>query len=338
MRAIAISEGFGIDRLTPVQRSFPEELGGSEVLVRLHAASLNFRDLLMVEGKYNPDQTLPLVPCSDGAGVVSAVGSGGTGWRVGDRVMPCFAQGWVDGRFTPSFRHITLGGPLDGTLSTHILVQAEGLVRLPAGLEFVEGACLPCAALTAWSAIVEQGRIGRGDVVVIQGTGGVALAALQFASALGSTTIVTSKSDQKLERARSLGASHTINYRQHPEWSRNVKELTGGVGADHVLELGGPATIRQSVRAVRGGGCVSMIGVLGGAVAELDLPLVVMRNVRLQGVTVGSRRAFERMVEFIEENDIRPVVDRVFALEDSASAFRYLRSAAHFGKICIDIA
>lgn len=337
MRAIAISEGFGIDRLTPVTRNLPDDLGDAEVLVRLHAASLNYRDLLMVEGKYNPDQSLPLVPCSDGAGVVSAVGSGVTGWRVGDRVMPCFAQGWTEGRFTPDFRHITLGGPLDGTLSTHIRVREEGLVRLPADLPFVEGACLPCAALTAWNAVVEQGGIGSDDVVVIQGTGGVALAALQFATALGSTTIVTSKSDEKLERARSLGATHTINYRRHPEWSRNVKELTDGFGADHVLELGGPATIRQSVRAVRGGGCVSMIGVLGGPVAELDLPLVVMRNVRLQGVTVGSRSSFERMVEFVEENDIRPVVDRVIALEDSANAFRYLRSAAHFGKICIDI-
>jgi len=335
MRVVQIDSEFGLDHLLEAKRNRTPPPEPGQVVIRMLAASLNARDLLTVKGLYNPRQPLPLIPCSDGVGEVVAIGDDVDRVAVGDRVITCFAQGWVSGAITPDFRSITLGGPLDGTLTEYMLVHESGLVQAPASLENVEAATLPCAALTAWNAIAEQGGISEDDVVLVQGTGGVALFALQFAVAMGAIVMVTSKSDAKLERTRHLGALHTINYRKSPEWSRTVKELTGGAGADHVVELGGSATLRQSVRAVRPGGSVSMIGVLGGPVAQLDLPLVVMRNVRLQGVTVGSRDSFERMLAFVKFHRIRPVVDRVFPLSETVNAFRYLESANHFGKICI---
>jgi NADPH:quinone reductase-like Zn-dependent oxidoreductase len=218
-----------------------------------------------------------------------------------------------------------------------MLLNEDGVVRAPGHLSDEEAATLPCAALTAWNAIYEQGKVSSDDTVLIQGTGGVALFALQFAVQLGANVIATSKSDAKLERAKDLGAAYTINYVKTPEWSRSAKNLTDGRGVDHVVDLGGSATIRQSIRAVRSGGFISMIGVLGGPVAKLDLPLVVMRNVRLQGVTVGSRNSFERMVDFMETNQVHPVVDRVFDFEDAPEAFEYMEQGKHFGKVCIKI-
>ncbi len=335
MRVVQIDSEFGLDHLLEVERDRPSEPGPGHAVIRMLAASVNSRDVLTAKGVYNPRQSLPLIPCSDGVAEVVAIGDDVHRVAVGDRVITCFAQGWVSGTITPDFRNITLGGPLDGTLSEYMLVNESGLVHAPIDLDNEEASTLPCAALTAWNALAEQGGISKNDVVLVQGTGGVALFALQFAVALGAKVLITSKSDAKLERALRLGASHSINYRKSPEWSRIVKKLTGGVGADHVVELGGSATLRQSVRAVRPGGSVSMIGVLGGPVAELDLPLIVMRNVRLQGVTVGSRDSFDRMLVFIKNHRIRPVVDRVFPLSETVEAFRYLESANHFGKICI---
>jgi len=218
-----------------------------------------------------------------------------------------------------------------------MMLDQSGLVTTPEYLSDIEASCLPCAAVTAWNAIIDQGKIGKDDTVVVQGTGGVALFALQFAAAVGARVIVLSKSDAKLDRARELGASEVINYIDTPEWSKTVKDLTGGAGADHVVELGGRSTLRQSVRAVRPAGTISLIGVLGGPVAELDLPLVVMRNVRLQGVTVGSRSTFESMTTFLESSRIRPVIDRTFSLADAREAFLYMETATHFGKICINL-
>lgn len=336
MRVVQIDSEFGLDHLLAVDRIRPREPASGNVVIRMLAASLNSRDLLTAKGLYNPRQPLPLIPCSDGVGEVVGIGDGVDRIGVGDRVLTCFAQGWVSGPIPPGLRKITLGGPLDGTLTQYMQIHESGLVKAPTGLNSVEVVTLPCAALTAWNAVVEQGGVSENDVVLVQGTGGVALFALQFAAAMGAEVIVTSKSDDKLERARRLGASHVINYRKDPEWSRLVKDLTSGIGADHVVELGGSATLRQSVRAVRSGGSVSMIGVLGGPVAELDIPLVVMRNVRLQGVTVGSRDSLERMLTFIEQNGIRPVVDSVFPFSETVEAFRHLESASHFGKICIE--
>lgn len=338
MRCIQIEKDFGIDHLALAERTIKHEPDSGEVLLRMRVASPNYRDILMVEGQYNPRQPLPLIPCSDGVGEVIVVGPNVDRVNVGDRVMPCFAQGWIDERFPSNFRDVTLGGPLDGTLTEFMLLNENGVVKVPGYLSDEEAATLPCAALTAWNAIHDQGRVSGGDKVVVQGTGGVALFALQFAAALEAEIIVTSKSDAKLERAMSLGAAHAINYLDAPEWSRPVKDLTNGLGADHVVELGGSATLRQSVRAVRPGGVVSMIGVLGGPIAELNLPLVVMRNVRLQGVTVGSRNAFERMLTFMERHEVRPVVDRVFDMENAAEAFRFMEQGKHFGKVCIRIA
>lgn len=338
MSVVQIQGDFGIDHLVLTERARPAEPGPGEVLLRMLAASVNSRDLLVVQGRYNPKQPLPLIPCSDGAGEVVATGKDVTHVAVGDRVMTCFAQGWIEDAFPSNFRHITLGSPLDGTLAEYMLLHESGVVRAPAFLNDEEAATLPCAALTAWNAVAEQGDAGEGDAVVIQGTGGVALFALQFAAASGAEVVITSKSDVKLGKTRQLGASHTINYAETPEWSRPVKELTDGIGADYVIELGGSPTLRQSVRAVRPGGFIAMIGVLGGPVAELDLPLVVMRNVRLQGVTVGSRNAFERMLAFMERHHIHPVIDRVFAFEEAGESFRYLEEAGHFGKVCISVA
>jgi NADPH:quinone reductase-like Zn-dependent oxidoreductase len=334
-RVVQIDTEFGLEHLIVTERPLPQTPGPGQVLIRMHAASLNARDLLTVKGLYNPRQTLPLIPCSDGAGEVVAAGEQVERVAPGDRVITCFAQGWVTGPLPTDFRSITLGGPLDGTLAEYMIVHESGLVQAPGDLKDEEVATLPCAGLTAWNALKEEGNISKDDVVVVQGTGGVALFALQFAVALGARVILISKSDEKLERAKRLGASHLINYREHPEWSRSVKELTDGRGADHVIELGGSATLRNSIRAVRSGGVISMIGVLTGSVAEIDLPLVVMRNVRLQGVTVGSRDSLERMLSFVWSRGIHPVVDKVYPLAETIDAFKYLESAAHFGKICV---
>lgn len=327
-------EAFGIENLR--LRSRPEPtIGDRDLLVEMLAGSINSRDYLTVAGVYNPKQELPLVPCSDGVGRVVAAGPSVTRFHAGDRVIPCFAQGWVDGPLTSEHRHTTLGGPLDGTLAEYMVVSEEGVVEAPDYLNDMEAATLPCAGLTAWNAVVGQADLGAGDSVLIEGTGGVAIFALQFAVMLGARAIVISKSDHKLDLTRRLGAVETINYVRVPDWHETVKDMTNGVGVDLVVELGGAATLEKAVRAVRASGQISLIGVLGGAVARLNLPLVVMRNVRLQGVTVGSRTDFERMLSDLERHKTRPVVDRAFDLAGAADAFRYLAEGRHLGKICI---
>lgn len=327
-------EAFGLENIQMRTRPDPV-IGERDVLLEMRAASLNSRDYLTVKGVYNPKQKLPLVLCSDGVGEVVDVGSSVTRFSPGDRAIPCFAQGWIEGPLTSGFRHLTLGGPLDGTLSEYMAISEESCVHAPEYLNDAEAATLPCAGLTAWSAVVRQAAVKEGNSVLIEGTGGVAVFAMQFALMLGARPIVISKSDAKLERAREMGADETINYIREPQWHRAVKDLTKGKGVDLVIEVGGDATLQQAVRAVRTSGQLSMVGVLGGAVASLNLPLVVMRNVRLQGVTVGSRMDFESMIDDLEESRIRPVVDRVFDLGETAEAFRYLANAGHFGKVCI---
>jgi NADPH:quinone reductase-like Zn-dependent oxidoreductase len=337
MRAWEIQEHFGLDALTLVDREKPRP-GPGQVRVRIRAASLNYRDLLTVEGSYNPKQPLPLVPLSDGAGEVTAVGPSVTRVAVGDRVAGAFNQAWISG--PPLREHVgsSLGGPLDGLLSEQVVLDAEGLVALPEHLSFEEAACLPCAAVTAWNALVEQGGLTAGQTVLVLGTGGVALFALQLAHALGARVIVTSSSDAKLERVRQLGATATVNYRTTPEWDRRVKELTDGVGVDHVLELGGAETLPRSLRAVRMGGQVSLIGSLSGLEATLNLALVFMRGVRLQGVLVGSREMFEAMNETITRHRLHPVIDRVFDFDEAPAAFAHLKGQSHFGKVVVRVA
>ncbi len=334
MKVVELQQGFGLERLRVTHRVDPQP-GRGQVVIRLSAVSLNYRDLLMVRGEYNPRQSLPLIPCSDGVGQVVAIGEGVTRVAEGDRVAPIFAQSWIAGDPTRKMQRSTLGGPLDGTLAELMLVDQEGLVRVPDHLSDVEAACLPCAGVTAWSALMTLGGLKRDQTVLIQGTGGVSIFALQFALLVGARPIVTSSSDEKLERARSLGARETINYRDVQDWGKQALRLTGGQGVDHVVEVGGAETLAQSLAAVRCGGTVSMIGVLSGAVSKLIITPILMRQIRVQGILVGSRVGFEAMNDAVAASGLKPVVDRVFDLEQVREGLEHLASGGHFGKICI---
>jgi NADPH:quinone reductase-like Zn-dependent oxidoreductase len=334
MRTWQIEGAFGLEHLKPAERPRPDPRPG-QVLVRIAAASLNYRDTLMVRGSYGARIALPLVPLSDGAGEVVATGPGVRRVRVGDKVAPLFFQEWFGGPPDQDKFFASLGGPLDGVLQEVMCLSEHGVARVPAHLSAVEAACLPCAGLTAWSAILGQGQVRPGQTVVVQGTGGVALFALQFAKAAGARVILTSSSDGKLARGRTLGADETINYRTTPDWDKAVKDLTQGAGADHIVELAGGGGLDRSIRAARTGGTISLIGVLEGAKAPVTLPLVVMRNLRLQGITVGSRDDFEAMVRAIEQCGLRPVVDRTFPFDRVPDAFRSFEADRPFGKVAI---
>lgn len=336
MRVLTVQRSFGLENLQPEERPEPTP-GPGQVVVKMRAASLNFRDLLMVKGLYNPKQPLPLVPCSDGAGEVVRCGPGVTRVKVGDRVATTFAQGWLAGEPTRDKLKTTLGGPLDGALQELMLLSEEGVVRVPEHLSWAEAATLPCAALTAWTAMTQAG-LKAGDVLLCQGTGGVAIFGLQLGRLLGAQVIVTSSSDAKLERARALGAWQTINYTKIPAWGAEARELTGGRGVDHVLELGGGSTLAQSLAAVRPGGVVSVIGILGGTSVELSLLPVLMSAVRLQGVLVGHREGFEAMNRAIAAHRLQPVVDRTFPWLEARAALEHLEAGAHFGKVCLELA
>jgi NADPH:quinone reductase-like Zn-dependent oxidoreductase len=335
VKAIAIQGSFGLDSLTLVDLPDPTP-GPGQIVVRMRAASLNFRDLMTVRGTYNPRQPLPLVPLSDGAGEVVEVGAGVTRVKKGDRVCPIFTQGWIDGDFDAQKLGTTLGGPLPGVLSELFLASEQSVVKIPAHLTDAEAATLPCAAVTAWNALFDAGRIKPGETVLVQGTGGVSIFALQFAHAAGARVIVTSSSDEKLERARALGAWELINYKTNPDWDKRALELTGGVGVDHVVEVGGAGTLPRSMRAVRMAGTVSVIGVLAGVSQELSVIPMLMKGLRLQGLMVGSRAMFEAMNRAIEARALRPVIDRVFPFAEARQALAHMESGAHFGKIVIE--
>ncbi len=336
MKALVVEGSFGLDSLSLQERPDPTP-GPGEVVLGMRAASLNYRDLLMVQGLYNPRQTLPLIPASDGVGEVLAVGAGVTRVAVGDRVCPIFAQAWLAGEPTRAKLKTTLGGPLNGTLTQKMLLSAESVVKVPAYLTDAEAACLPCAAVTAWSALVTQGRVTAGDSVLTLGTGGVSVFALQLGKMLGARVMVTSSSGEKLERARELGADAVVNYVDEPEWGRTAKAFAGGDGIDHVIEVGGGKTLAQSLKAVRPGGTISIIGVLAGTTTDVNLLPVLMQNIRLQGVIVGHRESFEAMNRALEAHQLRPVVDRVFALSETQAALKHMGRGDHFGKICIDL-
>jgi NADPH:quinone reductase-like Zn-dependent oxidoreductase len=334
MRAVEIRGAFGLENLALVERPDPIP-GPGQALVRLRAAALNYRDLLTVEGKYNPKQKLPLIPCSDGAGEVVGVGEGVSRVQTGDRVCAIFAQRWIAGEPNRERLRSTLGGPLDGTLTELAVFDQEGLVNVPGHLSDEEAATLPCAAVTAWSALVTEGRITAGDTVLVQGTGGVSLFALQLAKVLGAKVVATSSRDEKLERVRELGADDLINYREVPDWGKRAKELTGGAGVDHVVEVGGAGTLQQSLQAVRFGGTISLIGNLTGTKTELLLTQIFMQKIRVNGILVGHRESFEAMNRAIELHRLRPVIDRVFPLEEAPAAFRHMAAGEHFGKIVV---
>ena len=336
MRAYEIRNGFGIDNLDLAERPEPQP-GPGQVLLKMRAFSLNYRDLLVVKGLYNPKLRLPFTPLSDGAGEVAAVGAGVTRVRAGDRVAGCFMQGWVAGELSEAKAKSALGGALPGVLAEQVVLDAEGVVPVPEYLTDEEAATLPCAALTAWHALVSEGTVKAGDVVLVQGTGGVSLFALQFARLLGARVLATSSSDEKLARARQLGASDGINYKTTPEWGKKARESAGGDGVDHVVEVGGAGTLGESLKAVRPGGQVSLIGVLAGGGGQINLTPVLMKNVRVQGIFVGSREMFEAMNRALALHTLRPVIDRVFPFTEARAALRHMESAAHFGKIVLRV-
>ncbi|HTU90117.1 MAG TPA: NAD(P)-dependent alcohol dehydrogenase [Gemmataceae bacterium] len=333
MKVYEIRDRFGLDALTLTERPQPQP-GPHEVLVRIKASSLNYRDLLVVKGQYNPKMPLPRIPLSDAAGEVAAVGPAVSRVKVGQRVAAIFMQKWLAGDLDETKAKSALGGAIDGLLAEYALLHEDGLVQVPDHLSFEEAATLPCAAVTAWHGLVTEGRVKPGDTVLLQGTGGVSLFALQFARLAGARVIITSSNNDKLERARKLGAAEGINYKETPEWGDKARELTGGRGVDHVVEVGGAGTLGQSLRAVRMGGQISLIGVLSGAGQANPMP-ILMKNVRVQGIFVGSREMFEAMNRAIAVNQLRPVIDRVFSFAEAVQALRHMESASHFGKICI---
>lgn len=327
----------GLDHLKIEDLPIPEP-GPGEVLVRLRAASLNFRDTLTVVGGYGSRQKQErLIPLSDGAGEIAELAAGVDAWCRGDRVIGCLMPNWQGGDMSEEKSAVSLGGSVDGCAVEYRVFPARGLVRTPEHLSDVEAATLPCAALTAWSAVVSQGRVGPGDIVLTQGTGGVSLFALQFARLAGARVIATSSAPDRLGRLEELGAGDVINYREVPDWGRRARALAGGRGVDHVVEVGGAGTLAQSIRAVRVGGTVSLIGVLGGAKPDFNLAHVVMQNIRLQGVTVGSRDQFEHMLAAIATHKLRPVIDRMFPLAEIRAAIEHLGSGRHIGKVCISL-
>ncbi|MSQ50086.1 MAG: NAD(P)-dependent alcohol dehydrogenase [Betaproteobacteria bacterium] len=335
MKVFQIQDDWSLQHLQLATRPDPRP-GPWQVLVRMQAASLNYRDLVVpMRGYGSHTGTLPLIPISDGVGEVLEIGPGVTRVKPGDRVCPLFSQGWISG--APSMARLgrSLGGPLDGTMAEYMVLSEEGVVQVPAHLDHEQAACLPCAALTAWSAIVTHDNLGPGSQVLVQGTGGVALFALQFAKLRGAHVTVISSSDEKIAKAKALGADAAINYLTTPEWYKATRELTAGRGYDHILELGGEKTLPQSLRCIRPGGTLSMIGVLSGGMLSAPLGLVVTRQVRLQGITVGNRDGFEAMVQAIDQHQLQPVTDKIFAFEQLKEAMAYLKSGAHFGKICI---
>ena len=334
MRAYEITSAEGIDALSLGERSQPEP-GPGQVLLRLRASSINYRDLLNILDPPARGIAYPRVPNSDGAGEVVEIGPGVTRFAAGDRVAGCFFQRWPAGGITAEAMASALGGALDGLLTEYAVLEEDGLVAIPEHLSFEEAATLPCAALTAWHILVEMGGLKAGDTVLTLGTGGVSIFALQFAAQQGARVIVTSSSDDKLARARELGAWQTVNYRSTPDWEQAVLELTGGRGADLVVEVGGAGTLEKSIQAVRVGGRIGLVGVLTGG--RIDPTSVMRKSIRLQGIYVGSREMFEAMNRAIAAGGLKPVLDRTFTFEDARAAYHRMQSGSHFGKIVITI-
>ena len=333
MRAYHLPKAGAIEdlTLTTLERPHP---GRRQVLVRIRATSLNYRDLMVATGRYGKAGVRPgLVPLSDGAGEVAEIGPDVTRVKPGDRVAGIFMQGWIAGPPDESYRATALGGSIDGVLAEYVLFEEEGLVHLPEHLSFEEGACLPCAGVTAWNALTALRPVGPEQTVLLLGTGGVSILALQFAHAAGARVIVTSSSDEKLARAKELGADAGVNYRTHPDWEKEVWTLTGKRGVDHVVEVGGAGTLPKSIAATRVGGAVHLIGVLTGG--QIDPLPIMQKAMDLRGVFVGSREMFEAMNRAVTFHRIRPVIDRVFPFEEAQAAYRHLESQAHLGKVVI---
>lgn len=333
-KAIYVQPGGGYDKVIIGSCAAAAPAAG-EITVRLRASSLNYHDFAVVSGMWGPSE--PRIPMADGAGEVIAVGAGVTEFAVGDHVVSTFFPDWLDGEPQAEGFGRVPGDGIDGYAREQVTARASAFTRAPKGYSHAEAATLTTAGLTAWRALMADDHLKPGDSVLIQGTGGVSIFALQFAKLAGATVIATSSSDEKLERLRAMGADHLINYRSTPAWGETVRKLTDGRGVDHVVEVGGPATLEQSMIAARVGGHISVIGILTGVAGSLSVVPALLRQLRLQGVLVGSRAQQQEMIRAIDANGLRPVIDRHFAVDDIVEAFRYQETNRHFGKICLDI-
>ncbi|MGR8949245.1 MAG: zinc-dependent alcohol dehydrogenase family protein [Gammaproteobacteria bacterium] len=334
MKSYTLAAGGGIDDLEVIESDVPRP-GSGQVLVRMHAASLNYRDLLIVNGMYPRNQADRIIPISDGAGLIEEIGPEVERFRPGDRVAGTFMQRWKDGVMADGDGDSALGGSLDGVLCEYRLFDEQGLVSIPSHLSFSEAATLPCAAVTAWHALFEGVCVRPGDSVLILGSGGVATFALQLARAAGASTIMTSSSDEKLSRLAEIGATSGVNYRTCPEWATRVREINRGLGVDHVVENGGGMTLGQSIAATRRGGSIHQIGVI--APGEIDPVHILLSGVTVRGIEVGSRAMFERLNRALEVNHIHPLIDRSFHFNETQAAYRYFAEARHIGKVVIEI-
>ncbi len=333
---LRLRDGFGLDKLHVEQEELAEP-GPGQIHVRFHAASLNYRDLMVATGQYNPKMELPRVLGSDAAGEVVHVGKGVTELKAGDRVASLFFQSWQAGEITQGDGKSALGGAIDGVFASDRILPATGVIKVPATLSFEQAATLPCAAVTAWNALVEKGKLHAGQTVLILGTGGVSLFGLQLAKAHGARVILTSSSDEKLVRGRELGADETINYNTTPEWDGEVLRLTGKRGVDHVVEVGGAGTLPRSFNAVRVGGHVHLIGLLSEPGKGVDVMTVLRKSLHFNGIYVGSREMFSRLNDALAANRIQPVVDKTFPLAEARAAFEHMQSGNHFGKIVLKL-
>jgi NADPH:quinone reductase-like Zn-dependent oxidoreductase len=336
MKLFEIRDAFGLENLKQAERPSPEP-GPDDVAVRIRAASLNYRDLLVVQGKYDPRMKLPRVPLSDGAGEIVSVGTKVQGWKAGDRVVIPFMPGWLEGELTAGKAASALGGAVDGVLAELVAVRADALLPIPDHLNFEQAATLPCAAVTAWNGLFVAGNLQPGQTLLLQGTGGVSLFGLQFAKASGNRVIIISSSDEKLDRARKLGADGTVNYRTVPDWEKRVLELTDGRGVDLTLEVGGAGTLSRTLKATRYSGDVSLIGVLSGIAGEVQTGHILHKAITIHGVYVGSRAMFATMNRTISQHKIEPVIDRVFPFASTPEALRHLESGQHFGKVVVSL-
>jgi NADPH:quinone reductase-like Zn-dependent oxidoreductase len=325
---------FGLENLKLLERENPVP-GPGEVVLDVSAMSLNFRDLLVVKGQYNPNIPLPTTPASDASGTISAVGDGVTRVRPGDRVVTHFIADWIDGPFEKRYVASTLGVPGPGVAAEKVLLPERAVVKAPKRLDFARASTLPIAALTAWNVLVVEGRLEPGQWVLTLGTGGVSVFAVQLAKAMGAKVIITSSSDEKLERARALGADVTINYEANPRWDKAVLEETGGQGADVVVETGGIATMSASLKCARAGGLVGVLGGVTGLTGEVAIAPLTMKRLRVHGILVDSRVHFEDFLAFLDEHPIDPVIGRAFPFEELEDALRHMESGAHFGKIVV---
>jgi NADPH:quinone reductase-like Zn-dependent oxidoreductase len=335
MKLYEFRETNGIDSLVRAEKQVPKP-GPGEVLIRVHAVSLNYRDLLIAKGLYMRGLKLPLIPLSDGAGEIAEIGAGVTRVKRGDRVAGIFMTNWISGEVSPYVQRTALGGSVDGMFAEYVVLHEESVVHIPSHLSYEEAATLPCAGVTAWNALTTW-MLKPGMNMLVLGTGGVSIFALQFARLAGARVIATSSSDEKLRKASDLGASGLINYKTSPDWDQKAIELTNGIGVDHVIEVGGQGTLPKSMNAVCVGGRISLIGLLTGAAGAVSPMPLLGKQIQLQGVFVGSRDMFEAMNRAITLHKLRPVVDRVFPFDQAREALRHMESGAHFGKIVIQV-